>query len=146
MYVCLDVWWGDFSFPWTDTQSVNGVEVKMGEWALGKPRPGIGETKYKLGCILVHPAKDSWTQFHGKRLPHINKQFSDASRMSENSTQFWHYLPRHRIQFNSIGKGLGPTRPRFTSKASLKVVTCASNQLPINQRFSRPLPYVWLIC
>ena len=54
----------------------------------GQYRTGIGETKYRLGCILGHPAKDSWTQFHVKRLPHINKQFSDGSRVFENSTQF----------------------------------------------------------
>lgn len=33
------------------------------------------------------------------RLPYSNKQFSDASRVSKNSTQFWHHLPGYRILF-----------------------------------------------
>ena len=33
-------------------------------------------------------------------LPHTNKEFLDASKMSETSAQFWHYLPRVRIGFH----------------------------------------------
>ena len=33
------------------------------------------------------------------RLPHTSKQFLDATKVSENSTQFWHFLPGDRIRF-----------------------------------------------
>ena len=43
------------------------------------------------------------------RLPHTSKPFSGASRVSENSAQFWHCLPG--LESASTGKGLHPTRP-----------------------------------
>ena len=36
-------------------------------------------------------------------LPHNIKLLWDISRMSENSTQFWHYLPRQSIGFQWLG-------------------------------------------
>lgn len=56
------------------------------------------------------------------RLPYINKQFLDASRISRNPTQSLYCLPRDRIRLQL--KRLSPTRQPSTSDSSRKPGFC----------------------
>lgn len=65
-----------------------------------------------------------------------NKQFSDTSMMSKNSAQFWHYLPRDSARFHGWRTVLQDW-PCCSCQSQVQVVTGASNQVAINQRFPR---------
>ena len=46
---------------------------------------------------------------------------------------------------DASGEGLSPTRlPHFRCQSEVQAVNCASEQMAVNQRFTWPLPWVWL--
>ena len=46
---------------------------------------------------------------------------------------------------DASGEGFSPTRlPHFGCRSQVQAVNCASEQMAINQRFTWPLPWVWL--
>lgn len=69
---------------------------------------------------------------------HTNRQFSGATWVSHNSTQFWNYLPGDSTGV-SIGKMFSPViplpYPNFRGHSQVQAVTCASDHMAIDWRF-----------
>lgn len=57
--------------------------------------PKISESTVFLGLKWVHRPN-----FNLRGFPATDKQFSDTSRVSNNSTQFWQYLPAGSMRFH----------------------------------------------
>ena len=77
---------------------------------------------------------------------HTIKQFSDTSsgcpiiQLDSDSID-------PDIASGSTGQGLStPRLPAFRHQSQVQVVTCASDQLAVNQRFPQPPPWIQLIC
>ena len=93
----------------------------------------------KRNKLFIHLAKGSWTNSNACVvricvwiLPHINKQFLGASRVSKNSTKStwrWNQIPQVK---GSISQDHSPLQ--------MPVEACASDQLATNWRFQRPPP------
>ena len=96
----------------------------------------------------------SWTQFlsvcgQGRGwggCSQTNEQFSDASKVSKNSIHFWPYLTGDWIRFHWKRAQFHHTLLHFRCQSRVQLVTCASDQLVINQRFLWPHPWVSLAC
>ena len=77
---------------------------------------------------------------------HSTKTFSDTSRVTCDSAQWWPSLPRDNTRFPRSRTLSHRTALRFSCQSQSPDVTCTSDQLAINQKFPCPPAWVWLIC
>ena len=78
--------------------------------------------------------KGFWIQF-----PHHHQAIHRHHQGVENSTQFWHYLPRNSVRGCHLKFSLTPSSD-FKHQLQVPVVNCTSDQPAINQRLPQPSP------
>ena len=94
---------------------------------------------------LLDPVPTWYVGWRGRGCcPHNTKQSSDTRRVSEYSTQFWHYQSWNSIRFHRLNVQSYKTPYPLPSDTSPKpkVVTYTSDGLTINQRFPGHPPQV----
>lgn len=63
---------------------------------------GLGHTHTYQPCATWHFTSDTSDHQICGGFSHTTKHFLETSRMSKNSTQFWHYLPGDSIRFHKL--------------------------------------------